>query len=108
MSRRGARPLQPGAHDRRLRRRLRAGAGRVAGSSGARLTLPIPVRVLAERAAETGIFLDFDGSLAPIVSDPAEARAISGASTVLSRLSGGFRVVAVVSGRSVRDLSHRL
>jgi len=51
---------------------------------------------------------DFDGTLAPIVDDPAEARAPDGAADLLTRLAVGYRVVAVVSGRSVPFLSERL
>ncbi len=63
---------------------------------------------LARRAARSGIFCDFDGCLAPIVPDPAQARAVEGAAGALERLAGRFLVVAVVSGRSVSDLASRI
>jgi len=63
---------------------------------------------LARAADVSGIFCDFDGCLAPIVADPDEARAVDGAEGVLERLAARFRVVAVVSGRSVADLARRV
>jgi trehalose 6-phosphate phosphatase len=63
---------------------------------------------LADEASSSGIFCDFDGCLAPIVPDPDDARALEGADEVLERLAGIFRIVAVVSGRSVADLAGRV
>jgi trehalose 6-phosphate phosphatase len=63
---------------------------------------------LAGAASSSGIFCDFDGSLAPIVPDPDDARALEGADEVLERLAGLFCMVAVVSGRSVADLARRV
>jgi trehalose-phosphatase len=49
---------------------------------------------------------DFDGTLAPIVDDPAQARAIPESLVLLQRLAGLRRThVAVVSGRSLADLA---
>jgi trehalose 6-phosphate phosphatase len=45
--------------------------------------------------------LDYDGTLAPIVADPAAARPVPGAPEVLTRLARTFGLVAVVSGRPV-------
>jgi trehalose 6-phosphate phosphatase len=45
------------------------------------------------------VALDFDGTLAPIVADPADARAHPGAVPVLSRLAPRLCGVAVVTGR---------
>jgi len=64
--------------------------------------------VLARTAKRSGIFCDFDGCLAPIVDDPDEARAVDGADAILEGLAARFRVVAVVSGRSVADLAGRV
>jgi trehalose 6-phosphate phosphatase len=47
------------------------------------------------------VVLDFDGSLAPIVDDPASASALPEAIAALGRLVGGVRTIAVVSGRPV-------
>ncbi len=50
------------------------------------------------------IALDFDGTLAPIVADPATAFADPGATQVLGRLAQRLGAVAVVTGRPVRDV----
>ncbi len=49
--------------------------------------------------ASTAIVSDFDGTLSPIVADPATARPLPGARRVLADLADRFGVVAVVSGR---------
>jgi trehalose 6-phosphate phosphatase len=55
-----------------------------------------------------GVFVDFDGTLAPIVEDPQDARPVAGAAELLARLAGRFRRVAVISGRPVAYLSDHL
>jgi trehalose 6-phosphate phosphatase len=57
--------------------------------------------------AETLYAFDFDGTLAPIVPDPAQARAADRVTLPLARLAG-LVPVAVVSGRAQRDLIERL
>jgi trehalose 6-phosphate phosphatase len=54
-----------------------------------------------ERAA---VIADFDGTLAPIVDDPAKARPLPGAERVLGMLARRLGRVAVVSGRPVSFL----
>ncbi|MGO8872624.1 MAG: trehalose-phosphatase [Acidimicrobiales bacterium] len=56
----------------------------------------------------TAIVTDFDGTLSPIVDDPAGAQPVEGAVDVLVRLAHRFGVVAVVSGRPVAFLSEVL
>lgn len=51
---------------------------------------------------------DFDGTLAPIVDDPAEAVALDGAGEVLARLAARFAFAGVVSGRPVAYLVDQL
>jgi trehalose 6-phosphate phosphatase len=63
---------------------------------------------LAASPATTGISLDFDGTLAEIVSDPAAARPLPGAARVIGALAERFAKVAVVSGRPVAFLVERL
>ena len=55
-------------------------------------------RIVAD-AAGTALVLDFDGTLAPIVDDPAVARMSGGLDDVLATLAGALAAVAVVSGR---------
>jgi trehalose 6-phosphate phosphatase len=52
----------------------------------------------------TGILVDFDGTLAPIVDDPAAARPVDGAVELLAELAGRYARVAVLSGRPVAFL----
>ncbi len=58
--------------------------------------------------ATTAILTDFDGTLAPIVDDPAVAQPLEGASGLLAELAARFGVVAVVSGRPVSYLRSHL
>jgi trehalose 6-phosphate phosphatase len=56
----------------------------------------------------TAIVTDFDGTLAPIVDDPASARPLDGVAPMLGRLARRFATVAVVSGRPASFLWDRL
>lgn len=67
---------------------------------------PTPDTVLAEHAARvaaqaqtTALFLDFDGTLAPIVDDPNEARPLPWTVELLGQLAARFAAVALLSGR---------
>jgi trehalose 6-phosphate phosphatase len=52
------------------------------------------------RAPETGLIAsDFDGTLSPIVSEPAAARPQAGAIEVLTRLASAVGTIAVITGR---------
>lgn len=51
-----------------------------------------------------GLFVDFDGTLAAIVDDPARARPLPGIREPLEALAAQCALVAVVSGRPVRFL----
>jgi trehalose 6-phosphate phosphatase len=65
------------------------------------------VTELAARAPRAGIFLDLDGTLAPIVARPELARILPGVRLTLTRIVRRLDVVAVISGRpsgQVRDL----
>jgi len=56
----------------------------------------------------TVLITDFDGTLSPIVGDPASARALDGVPDLLDRLAQHFATVAVVSGRPAAFLVERL
>ena len=52
----------------------------------------------------SGLFLDYDGTLAEIVDNPAAARPLEGVVETLRGLAGKLGLVAVVSGRSAAQL----
>ena len=64
--------------------------------------------VLRHQPAASAVLTDFDGTLAPILADPARARPLPGAAAVLVRLARRFRTVAVVSGRPAAFLLDRV
>ncbi|MGH8983813.1 MAG: trehalose-phosphatase [Acidimicrobiia bacterium] len=64
-----------------------------------------PIATAPERAA---VIVDFDGSLAPIVDDPAAAVALPAARDALAALVDRVALVAVVSGRPVDFLATEL
>lgn len=70
--------------------------------------LPPAVAPLRDRAREAALFLDYDGTLAPIVEDPVGAHPVPGVPDLLERLGGRLAVVAVVSGRPVAFLERAL
>ena len=55
-------------------------------------------------AAGTVVARDFDGTLAPVVDDPAAAHIHPGAAAALIDLAGAVRAVAVVTGRPARQV----
>lgn len=58
--------------------------------------------------AGTGVFSDFDGTLAPIVDDPAAAAPLPGVVDALAALASRYGVVGVVSGRPAAFLRDHL
>ena len=63
---------------------------------------------LAAEPQLAGLFLDFDGVLAPIVDRPDDAQAPDETRSELERLARQYALVAVVSGRSGEDVRRRL
>ncbi len=60
-------------------------------------------------AGQIFLYLDFDGTLAPMVPDPAQARLSAEARETLRRLARrGSWTVTIVSGRAVEDLYSRI
>jgi trehalose 6-phosphate phosphatase len=66
--------------------------------------VPRPLEVMVDDAGTAALFLDFDGSLAPIVDDPAAARVLPAARAALVRLVPLLGRVAIVSGRPAEFL----
>lgn len=56
----------------------------------------------------TGVFTDFDGTLSPIVDDPAAARPLPDVADVLRELAGRYGRVGVISGRPAGFLQEHL
>ena len=56
----------------------------------------------------TGVFTDFDGTLAPIVDDPATALPLPGVVDALAELARRFGRVGVISGRPASFLQEHL
>jgi trehalose 6-phosphate phosphatase len=71
-------------------------AGRSVAAAAARL---------ARRAAEVAVCLDFDGTIAPIVEDPAAARPLPGVVELLGPLADRYAAAAIVSGRPATYLA---
>jgi trehalose 6-phosphate phosphatase len=63
---------------------------------------------LAAEPEQAGLFLDFDGVLAPIVARPEDAVPPPETRGELERLVGRYALVAVVSGRARADVEARL
>jgi len=61
-------------------------------------------RDLVAVAPRTVVALDFDGTLSPIVDDPAQARIHPDAAEVLVALAERVRAIAVVTGRPARQV----
>ncbi|MGI9032960.1 MAG: trehalose-phosphatase [Acidimicrobiales bacterium] len=66
------------------------------------------VAVLVENPSRTGVFCDFDGTLASIVDEPSQAQPAEGAVDALAALGRSFARVAVISGRPARFLDEHL
>lgn len=63
---------------------------------------------LTSKPAETALFLDFDGVLAPIVARPEDATVPEPTLAELERLASRYGLVAVISGRDGDDVRTRV
>ena len=64
--------------------------------------------VIRREPATAGVFVDFDGTLSPIVAAAPDARPLPGVAEVLTRLAQRLGRLAVVSGRPVAYLDEHL
>jgi trehalose 6-phosphate phosphatase len=55
-------------------------------------------------ASPSGLLTDFDGTLSPMVADPALARPAEGVPAALERLAAGDVLVAIITGRAALDV----
>jgi trehalose 6-phosphate phosphatase len=72
------------------------------------VALPRVLQPFVDDPAHAALFVDFDGSLAPIVLDPADAQPLPSARRALARLAVRLGRVAVVSGRPAAFLRDTL
>jgi trehalose 6-phosphate phosphatase len=63
---------------------------------------------LVAAGSRAGLYIDFDGTLAPIVPDPTAARMPPELAPVLADLSGALGLLAVVSGRPAGFLAEHV
>ncbi|HEV3450570.1 MAG TPA: trehalose-phosphatase [Acidimicrobiia bacterium] len=68
------------------------------------MTIPDALAPITADPGSSAVVTDFDGTLAPIVDDPARARALPAALEALAALVAPLALVAVVSGRPVTFL----
>jgi trehalose 6-phosphate phosphatase len=66
-------------------------------------TLAESLRPLTDDPMRAAVFCDIDGTLAPIVNRPEEARVPEEASRLLGRLGRGYGCVACISGRAAGE-----
>ena len=72
------------------------------------MALPPALAPLVEAPGESVLATDFDGTLSPIVDDPATAEALPAARDALTALVPRMKQVAVISGRPIQFLLDRL
>jgi trehalose 6-phosphate phosphatase len=70
--------------------------------------VPAALQPILERPERAALFLDFDGTLAAIVADPADARPLPEVPQLLAGLAHRLGLVAVVSGRPAVFLRQHL
>ena len=75
--------------------------------SSQRADAPLPRAIALARdalaEAPAGLLTDFDGTISPIVNDPAAARLVAGVEGALAALAQRLAVVAVITGRTPLD-----
>ncbi len=64
--------------------------------------------LLARRAKEVALCIDFDGTLSPIVTDPQAARPLPGIVELLGPLARQYAAVALISGRPAAYLAEHV
>ena len=70
--------------------------------------MPDPMAAAFARPEDVAVFVDFDGTMAPIVDDPEQAQPLPGSVDLLEQLAERLGTVGVISGRPVSFLEDRL
>jgi trehalose 6-phosphate phosphatase len=84
-------------------RRRRRTDGSLATGDGPEIDQALALAEAALASSPAGLVTDLDGTLAPIVTVPSEARPVAGAIEALQALRRRLAVVAVVTGRAAHD-----
>lgn len=71
-------------------------------------TRPTAIEALSADPGRSGLVLDFDGVLSPIISDPDASALPARTAASLRRLSGRLGLLAIISGRPVAFLEDRI
>jgi trehalose 6-phosphate phosphatase len=69
---------------------------------------PTALQALAMKPASSGLVLDFDGVLSPIVTDPSSSAMPDQVAATLARLVGSLGLLAIMSGRPAKFLADRV
>jgi trehalose 6-phosphate phosphatase len=72
--------------------------------NGGDVTAHVSLAALLAAPGRALVALDFDGTLSPIVTDPARSRLVDGGLDALRRLAGVVGTLAVVTGRAAADV----
>ncbi len=83
-------------------------SGAEAGAGGDAARLPRLLQPFASDPTRSALFLDFDGTLSAIVSDPRTAQPLPGVPELLADLARRIALVAVISGRPTAFLADAL
>src|SRR5688500_20267631 len=67
-----------------------------------------PLRMLSDEPGRAAVLLDVDGTLAPIVERPEDARVPDETRPEVARLAGRYALVACVSGRPRAEVERML
>jgi len=72
------------------------------------MDLSSAVEEFKDNPGAAGFLLDFDGTLSPIVTNPAEAKILPGGRAILEALASFYSLVAIVSGRRAQEVRERV